>query len=73
MIGKKVFLEGNAHFVGDYFEQILEKNNVKIAYFGQNIKQDLYATFEFNEKLEENRSKMVWDALAIVEEFSFED
>ena len=71
--GSKVFLEGNARFLTNYFQQKLDKFSLRMVYFGQNFLQDIHATNEFDLKLQKAKWPARWDPIPVIEEMSFED
>ena len=42
---------------------------MKIVSFGDNFLTDIYATYEFDKKLKEQKSLASWETIAVVEEF----
>ena len=63
----RVFFEGNARIVTEHFQSLLDKPDLKIAYFGSHYLNDVLATHE----LEIAPAK--WEALAVDQGFSFFD
>ena len=52
---------------------MLNKPDLKVAYFGDQLQSDVYATYEFSQRLQSKNSPARWDAFAIIEEMSFAD
>ena len=46
---------------------------VKIAYFGSNYYQDVFSIIDLNRRLKGDGSLARWEAIAVIEEFSFVD
>lgn len=44
---KKLF-GGNMSALNRYFQDYLTKQNINVCYFGDNIQDDIYATYQFN-------------------------
>lgn len=57
------YLEGNSFVLTDYFKHVLGKDDIKIAFFGDNYISDCY----------ESAVNDGWDAIAIVEEMTLYD
>ena len=64
----KLFLEGNAATLTKYFQNILSKSDLKVAYFGDQLHSDVWATHHFDKKLREGGSEASWDAIAVIDE-----
>ena len=59
----KVMLEGNANILVDYFTELLDKDDVKVAFFGDDILKDVAANYEFDSALRQRGSKVQWDTI----------
>jgi hypothetical protein len=63
----KVYLKGNAKLLTEYFQLILNKKDVKVAYFGTSVKE-LSEVKIFSDRL--GKGNGTWDPVAVIEEFS---
>ena len=52
----KVFLEGNATMLTQYWQETVGKKDIKIVYFGDQILNDIMATNELNMHLQSHGS-----------------
>jgi hypothetical protein len=67
---KKIFIEGNAKVLSEYFQKVMKKTDIKIAYFGDEYLADIIATQELNEKLKKQGSGVIWDPICVMEELT---
>jgi uncharacterized glyoxalase superfamily protein PhnB len=65
-----VVLEGNAGLLSEFYQETLNKEDIKVAYFGDHLLSDIQATHEFNEELIEAKSKAKWDSILVLDELS---
>lgn len=64
MRAQQTYLEGNAATATEYFQNLLGKQDVRIAYFGDHFWSDVHAAGTFSP-----RDAPKWDSIAVVEEF----
>ena len=70
---KKVFFEGNATLLTSYFQQALNKKDVRVCYFGDHLFSDVTATNIYNELLTMHKRPASWQAIAVIEEMTLVD
>jgi hypothetical protein len=51
-----------------YFQARLNKPNIKVAFFGSHLQNDIQATYDFDQKLRTNKVEARWDVIAVIEE-----
>ena len=66
--GRIEFLEGNAILLTKYFMEI--KPEIRIAFFGAHIFEDVAIINEFNKSLVERDFEATWEPIYVVEELS---
>ena len=47
----------------DYYQSLLDKDDIKVAFFGDDILQDVAANYEFDQNLLLSGSKARWDTI----------
>ncbi len=63
------YLEGNAKLVNQYYERLLNKDSVRVCYFGDHFWSDVHAGGTY--KPEGGKPK--WDSIAVIEELYWFD
>jgi hypothetical protein len=66
----RVFLGGNAKLLTQFFQAEVDKEDVKIAYFGSHGNNDIQACHSFNEKMKSEGAKSNWDVIAVINEMA---
>jgi hypothetical protein len=62
-------LEGNAAMLTNYFQTQLDKEDLRVAFFGSHYLNDVRATYDFNHRLKAAGSPARWEAIALIREF----
>jgi hypothetical protein len=61
----KILSEGNAAGLTRYMEQVLDKKNLRVAYFGGHALNDIAHTYSFSKQ----QPLAKWHVYAVVKEF----
>ena len=69
MCDNKCFLEGSAKLLVHYYQAKLGKRKIRIAFIGNNVYSDIYASYMFDKELVAYSLYAKWDTIAVVEEF----
>ena len=66
------YLEGNAFQVHEYFQHLLGKKQIKVAYFGDHYWSDAYHSASFQWRSLDSDIPQKWDSIAVIEELFYE-
>lgn len=66
---EKIMLEGNATLLTNYLQHKLDKEDLRIAFFGTHYLNDIRATYDFNHRLSAAGSPARWESIAVIREF----
>ena len=69
----KCFIDGNAFLVHRYFQNMLQKEQIKVVYFGDHYWSDVHHAGNFNPYPEEKDAASKWDSIAVIEELQEHD
>ena len=69
----KILHEGNANMLTRHFQVVKGKVDLKVAFFGDHLLEDVQATHEFTKNMKETGGRSRWDAFPVIEEFASED
>jgi hypothetical protein len=63
-------LEGNAAMLTNYFQTQLDKEDLRVAFFGSHYLNDVRATYDFNHRLKAAGSPARWECFGLIPELN---